>query len=511
MKNTFKLIVCLLFPLLANAQETKPNILLITLDDMNWDSPSSYGGIIPNLTPNIDAVAKKSVLFKNAYVQAPNCSPSRVVIQTGLYPHQSGMRGFYYVKNTINTVPELLKESGYFTGVINKTADTSLSPNFNDFWDTTLGFKKSEKRDAKSYGKQFSSFINERNKNKKPFYCVVNIADPHKPFFNDAGATKKELKEFKPSKVYTLDDVEVPAFLPNHKKVKQEVLNYYNSVRRGDDCVGYVLDVLKKAKLEENTIVVILSDHGMPFPFAKSTVYQNGVKTPLLISWPKKYIPRIDYNSIVSAIDLAPTFLDMAKLSVSKSMEGNSILPLLNQKKQQMGKYVFAQFDENAGGIPRPSRAVLTKKYGYVFNPWATGAYVFQSAATWHTSYKQMAKLAKVDDAVKQRFNFWKFRVVEEFYDYEKDPNALNNLIDNPNYKEIIDELKLQLSSQMKKTDDYVLNAFVNKADKTYLNTWMEDQVAEAKNRRESIKWKRGKNFSGSTKKNTILFDNTLD
>ncbi|NVJ89067.1 MAG: sulfatase [Flavobacteriaceae bacterium] len=508
MKNYILLIAYLMISLgnSLQSQNDKPNILLITLDDMNWDSPASFGGVIPDLTPNIDAIAKDGVLFKNAYVQAPNCSPSRVVIQTGLYPHQSGMRGFYYVKDNINTLPEILKDNGYFTGVINKAADTNLGPNASEYWNYNKSPKSKDKRNAKMYASLLSDFLKKKDTKKKPFYCVVNIADPHKPFFNDKQSQKNGFDEFAPSKIYTLNDVKIPEFLPKSKKIKQEILNYYNSVKRGDDCVGEIMHVLKETNELENTVVILLSDHGMPLPFAKSTVYQNGIKTPLVISYKKKFTPRTDDNSLVSAIDLAPTILDITDLNIPKKMQGQSFLQVLTDANKQQGEFVFAQFDENAGGVPRPSRAVINKKYGYVFNPWATGMFKFQSASSWHTSYKEMQKLAKIDTKIKDRFEFWKYRSIEELYDYENDPNALNNLINDPNYKDVVDKLRNQLNSQMMATKDYVLNAFENKNDKRFLNNWMQQQEKEAENRRKTIKWKREKNTSGSAKNNTELF-----
>ncbi|WP_438988705.1 sulfatase family protein [Polaribacter sp.] len=503
------ILICFITRNKGIAQNSKPNILLITLDDMNWNSPSVYGGILPDLTPNIDAIAKSGVLFENAYVQAPNCSPSRVVIQTGLYPHQSGMRGFYYVKDNINTLPEILKANGYFTGVINKTADTSLNPDFKKYWDSYTSLSGAKKRSAKMYGELLEKFLKKGDESSKPFYCVVNIADPHKPFFNDPEAKKKGFDKFPPSKIYSLKDVEIPSFLPKNDKIKQEVLNYYNSVKRGDDCVGDIMKILQTSKFAENTIVILLSDHGMPFPFAKSSIYQNGIKTPLLVSWPSKYKPNIDKKSMISAIDIAPTILDMANLSIPKKMEGKSILPVLVEKEQQIGQYVFAQFDENAGGVPRPSRTVISKKYGYVFNPWATGKFKFKSASMYHDSYKAMRKMSLDNTKVKKRFDYWNYRTVEELYDYEKDPNAMNNLINNPNYKKVLTELRLELLNQMKRTNDYVLTSFEKRNDINFLNKWMDIELENAKKRRETIQWKRGKNQSGSTKTHTQLFDNS--
>ena len=108
---------------------------------------------------------------------------------------------------------------------------------------------------------------------------------------------------------------------------------------------------------------------------------------------------------------------------------------------------------------------------------------------------------------MKERFNNWVYRAPEELYDYEKDPNALNNLIDDPSYSEILTELREKLLAQMIATNDYVLPAFENKNDMDYLNDWTKSEIAKAQTRATSIKWKRFKNSSGNTKNNTQLFD----
>ena len=205
-------------------KENTPNILLITLDDMNWDSAGIYGNNIPEITPNIDKLGNKGLIFEKGYVQAPNCSPSRSVIQTGLYPHQSGMRGFFYVQPKQETLPEILIKNGFHTGVINKVSDSSLSPDFGTYWNTSLGFKGVEKRSAIAYSKLIAKFFNNVKRSNKPFYCVVNIADPHKPFFNDMASRKKGFDTFKPSIIYATDEVEIPAFLPKTQESSKKWL-----------------------------------------------------------------------------------------------------------------------------------------------------------------------------------------------------------------------------------------------------------------------------------------------
>nr|WP_320154024.1 sulfatase [uncultured Draconibacterium sp.] len=485
----------------------KPNILFITVDDMNWNSIGAYGCKIPDITPNIDRLAEKGMRFEHAYVQASNCSPSRNVFQTSKYPHQSGMRGFFYVDANFKSLPEIMKDNGYITGVINKASDSSLSPDFDKYWNFNAKVGGIEKRSAALYGRQLNKFLTEAKSKNQPFYCVVNIADPHKPFFNDTQSIKKGFDTFKPSHIFSLEDVEVPGFLPENPEIKQEVLNYYNSVKRGDDCIGSVLDILEKSEFYDNTIVVFVSDHGMPFPYAKSSVYENGIRTPWIVLWPgnmKKGL--VDSRHLVSAIDFMPTVLEIAKIPSPSGLQGKSFYPILKGEEEETSKYVFAQFDENSGGIPRPTRTILNEKFGYIFNAWATGKLPFKSAAESHTTYKTMKVLSTSNEEVKERFEHWIYRSVEELYDYENDPNALNNLIDEPAYQEVVNQLRLELEKHMLQTNDYVLSAFQNRDNLDYLNEWMKKQNEEAIQRSESIQWKRNPNRSGSTKGNTELY-----
>ncbi len=490
----------------------KPNVLFITVDDMNWNSIGAYGCQIPEITPNIDRLAEGGMRFEQAYVQASNCSPSRNVFQTSRYPHQSGMRGFFYVEAGFKTLPEVLKESGYITGVINKAADSSLSPDFEKYWDVNLKFNGAEKRSAISYGQQMEKFLSTVEEEKQAFYCVVNVADPHKPFFNDIKSKKQGFDAFAPSKVFSIDEVEVPVFLPDAPKVKQEVLNYYNSVKRGDDCVGAILEVLKKSQYHDKTIVIFVSDHGMPLPYAKSSVYPNGIRTPWIIAWPGEIeAGAVNTVNMISAIDFMPTVLDIAGIKQPSGVEGQSFYQALKGKELTSSEYVFAQFDENAGGVPRPSRTVLTKKYGYVFNAWATGKYPFKCSADAYATHKYMKAQANSNQQVKERYVHWVYRCVEELYDYENDPNALNNLIDDPEYKDIANQLRTELEKQMQATNDYLLPAFKVRNNKEALNIWMQEEDRKAKQRAEQLQWKRYKNRRGATKGHIQLYQSHLN
>ena len=489
------------------AESAKPNILFITVDDMNWDSVGAYGCPIPEITPHIDSLATEGMLFERAYVQASNCSPSRVVFQSGRYPSSSGMRGFYMVNANYPMLPEVLKNKGYFTAVINKPRDTSFHGNYEQFWDHSTILKDAEKRGAITYEKGMNEFFAIVDQKQQPFYCVVNIADPHKPFFNDPKSTESGFDEYGPSRIYAASEITVPEFLPKHPGVRIEMRNYYNSVKRADDCVGAILKSLKESTYEDNTVVIFISDHGMPLPFAKSSLYEHGIRTPWVIKWPNKIKPKsVDTEHMISAVDFMPTILDICEISKPKGLEGRSFASILEGKTQKHRNHIFAEFNENAIGNVFPTRAVHNKKFAYVFNPWSDGSRSFTSASSFHKSYKVIKELAKTDSELAKRYNHLVYRELEELYDLEKDPNCLNNLAQNPEYLNQLKQMRMKLTQHMTKINDYALEAMENRQSPEKLAHFMEKQDAESIKRAQSIQWKRFKNRLGGTGKNKELF-----
>lgn len=484
-----------------------PNILFITMDDMNYDSINSYGSSVPGISPHIDSLAEDGMRLYNAYNQTSSCVPSRNAYQTGRYPHSIGLLSFYNVDIDGKTLPEILREEGYVTAVINKPRDTSPTDHFDRYWDFHKIMKGAAKRGPVNYAAEVNRFFDEIEGAENPFYCVVNIADPHKPFFNDAASKKKGFDKYAPSTIYETSDVEIPAFLPEHPEIHEEMRNYYNSVKRGDDCVGAVLDTLKERGYAEDTVVIFVSDHGMPLPYAKSSLYPDGLRTPLIVRWPGAVEPGSeDSDHMVSAIDFMPTVLEIAEARKPSDLPGQSYRPVLEGWTVAGMDEVFAEFNDNAGGRTFPMRAIHTERYVYVFNAWGTGEHEFVSASTWHKTENVMKRLARTDPEVAERYDFLRHRTVEELYDTQKDPHALNNLVDDPDYVEIADSLRQRLENWMIETDDYVLEAYHVRDDLEKLNAWMEQADAAAIKRAETLQWKRYKNRAGGTGKNTKLY-----
>jgi len=465
----------------------QPNIVLITADDMNWDAVGAYGCPVPGTTPNLDRLAAGGVRFEHAHVTIAVCQPSRSVLMTGRYPHRSGGEGFFNLRTAgVPILPDVLRGAGYRVGILGKVGHSTPYREFA--WDMTydmndLGYGRS----PALYGERAASFVRQATEAGQPFFLMANSHDPHRPFYgNDEGilyqGDDKEAAAppaVAPSRCYAPGEVTVPGFLPDLPDVRLEIAEYYGSVRRCDDTVGAVLNVLKQTGCEENTIVVFLSDNGMAFPFAKTNCYLHSTRTPWIVRWPDGVRPgRVDGEHFVSGIDLTPTFLDAAGIEPPGGMDGSSFLPALRGEEQEGRDVVFTQFHQTAGKRNYPMRCVQTRRFGYIFNPWSDGERVFRNESQAGRTMDAMRAAAASSEAIASRVELFLRRVPEELYDFRDDPDALNNLIAAPEYAAERERLCARLEAWMEKTDDPALEAFRNRDSRAALDALMNETAA---------------------------------
>jgi len=475
------------------AAADRPNLLVITVDDMSADSIGAFDCKLPGTTPNIDRLAAEGLRFRRAHVQVGNCMPSRNVMWSGRYPHNNRVEGFYQVPNPgYPVLADLMQQAGYFTAIRHKVShSTPYSP--YPAWDLVLDDlpdgSKAHVKDAASYGVSTSRGIDGAKAAGKPFCLVINIADPHKPFYAQAGNGDTIPDPHVPSRVFTSDEPPTPGFLFEDPVVSKELSHYYSSVRRADDGVGHVLKVLQDSGQTGNTLVMFLSDHGMPLPFAKTQLYHHSTHTPLIFRLPGVTKPgAVDDQHMVSAVDFLPTLLDLLGLKHPDGMDGRSFAPLLEGEAQDGRDLVFKEYNENAGGSRDPMRAVHTKKLLYIFNPWSNGERIMATATTGTPTYRRMAELARTDQWIAARHDLYQHRVVEELYDVEHDPNCLKNLLDSPAHQEELAKLRSALESWMVRTGDHMLDVFRHRDDPAV----REAYVAEKEKAAEARKPKRG-------------------
>ena len=470
------------------------NILLITADDMNWDSPGCFGGRTPEITPNIDRLAAQGMRFRHAHVTIAVCTPCRSVLLTGRYPHRNGVEGFQRIRPDVPTLPGWLRDAGYRCGIIGKP----LGQQEIFRWSVEYASPNSKAehisgRDPSVYYRFAKDFFQQAATSGQPFFLMANSHDPHRAFHGSEKDRRmdkiKGREAVDPSRVYRPDEIDVPGFLPDVLDVRREVAQYYSSVRRCDDTVGAIMRALRESGQDERTLVIFLSDHGMAFPFAKTNCYLNSTRTPWIVRWPGRVKPgTVDSRHFISAIDLMPTVLDGAGVAPPEGMDGFSFLPILGGEPQAGRERVFTQFHLIHGRTPYPMRCVQDAKYGYVFNAWSNGKRQYDAEPLSGLTFIAMQEAARTDPAIAARVRMLQYRTVEEFYDLENDPDALHNLIGDPAYTKEVDRLKGRLRDWMHQTGDPALEAFENLHSPAALEAFMKAYKAKAAKEVEALK-----------------------
>lgn len=296
-----------------------------------------------------------------------------------------------------------------------------------------------------------------------------------------------------PSRTYRPEEVEVPGFLPDLPGVREELAHYQNSTRRLDDTFGRVMRALDESGRAEDTLVVFMSDNGIAVPFAKCNTWFHSSRTPFLVRWPGRVKPgSLDDAHFVSAVDLKPTFLEVAGVAGPDRLDGRSFAPLLRGKPQNGRDFMFTQIDSKAGGDGVPMRCVQDARFGYIYNPFSDGRHVYRNNNEGRT-FAAMAAAAESDPAIAARVQLFRMRVPEEFYDLEKDPDCLNNLIGKAEYQDEVARYRRRLESWMKRTGDPMLPALQNRSDRAkvdavLLKTYGPPKVKKAKRKKTGNK-----------------------
>ncbi|MGB2824181.1 MAG: sulfatase [Phycisphaerae bacterium] len=443
----------------------RPNFLFITADDMNWDSVGVYGCKVPGITPNIDKLAAEGLRFQRAHITIAVCQPCRQVLMTGRYPHRNGGMGFYGIRQEAPTLQETLKRGGYFQGIFGKVPHLAPAGRFP--WDVIVNAGQLRNgRGPELYGKATADFLAKARAAGKPFFLMANSHDPHRPFVG-AGRTRKKARpgaaQEAPgaSRVYQPAEVVVPAFLPDIPNVRKEVAQYFSSVRRCDETVGAVLSALAKSPLADNTLVMFLSDNGMAFPFSKTNCYLSSTRTPWICRWPGRIKPgTVDSEHFISGIDFMPTILAAAGVAPPEGMDGKSFLPLLTGGRQAGREEVFTVFHETSARKKYPMRCLQDRRFGYIYNAWADGKTAFRNESQAGLSMNAMKAAAETDKSIAARVKLFLYRVPEELYDFENDPAALKNLVDDPKHKDVLKKMRARALAVMAEKEDPLAPTF---------------------------------------------------
>jgi len=456
-----------------------PNIVLIVADDHGTGDLGCYGNQAVK-TPNLDYLAAEGIRFNNAHCTSASCSASRSVILTGMYNHATGhyghMHHFHHFRayDHVYSLPVLLEElAGYHTGRIGKY---HVAPEEVFYFQEVM---QANQRNPVAMADSCTSFIHE-NQNH-PFFLYFCTADPHRssavsnqPLAPDAFGNVEGGHVGVEETYFTAKDVQVPPYLPESKASREELAQYYQSVARVDQGLGRLFGHLKDAGVWDNTLIIYISDNGIAFPGAKTTIYQPGINLPCLVKNVGESNKGTTTNALINWADLTPTLLDMAGVlpaaerklkeryeseeediftTINESFHGRSFKPVLENTEIDGWDETYASHTFHEITMYYPMRTVLNRKYKLIWNiawqlPYPSSTDLWASS-TWQLALKDgngMYAGRSIEDYM-QRPKF-------ELFDLENDPWETRNLAELPAYKEDLELLKKKLYAFQERTND---------------------------------------------------------
>lgn len=452
----------LLVPFLAHAAEpnaTRPNILFAIADDASWQHMSAYGCRFVS-TPHFDRVAEEGALFLNAFTPTPKCSPSRAAILTGRNPWQleEAANHFGLFPKKFDVFPDLLESAGYFIGFTGKgwgpgewkQAGWARNPAGPAFNRRKVSPPKPQ-LSGNDYAANFQDFLRQRPQDQ-PFCFWYGGHEPHRGYVQGSGiaAGKK------------LTDATVPPYLPDDPIVRSDLLDYGLEIQHFDAHLGRMLAILEAAGELQNTLIVVTSDNGMPFPRVKGHIYEDACHMPLAIRWGGKAKAGRTIEDFVSLIDLAPTFLEAAGIEKHPAMTGRSLIPILvSDKTGQVDPardHVLLGRERCDVGRPNdagfPVRAVRTRDFFYARNfapeRWPAGPP--------ETGFTDIDNSPTKSLLVERKGKFFDLAVAkrgpEELYDLRSDPATVTNRADDPDLLEAKKTLAAKLDAALREQND---------------------------------------------------------
>ena len=386
------------------------------------------------------------MLFEHAFCVTPSCTPSRGTILTGQHTWRLGEGANLHssLPAKLATFPDLLEQAGYQVGYTGKG------------WGPGNWKAGDRKRNpAGNACKSFDAFLKTKPAGK-PFCFWFGSRDPHRPYEYRSGIRAGKSPA----------DVQVPGWLPDTPEVRGDILDYYVEIERFDRDVADLLEKLRAGGQLENTIVVVTSDNGMPFPRSKTTLYDSGTRMPLAVCWKAKIPGGRTVDDFISFVDFAPTFLEAAGVAVPSEVTGRSLLTLLLSGRSghvEPGRdHVLLGRERHVayrpGRVGYPARAIRTERYLYIRNlapnRWpAADPPHFVDVDRSPSKFWMMLNRDRPE--VRQLFDraFLK-RPAEELYDLENDPWQLENVADRPAYSAAKTRLAERLAEKLIETAD---------------------------------------------------------
>jgi len=421
----------------------KPNIIIIMADDLDSRQLSCYGG--KNLvTKNIDALAAAGMKFNNMIASEAMCVPTRASLFTGLYPmrHGSFQNHKSVYNDSLKSVCHYMGNMGYTVALTGKNHSTKPESVFP--FKILKGFEPNCVSPKDDYElDDIRKFITQ--KNEKPYCLFIMSINPHAPW------TMGDPSEF------NADKLVLPPHWVDTKDVRVEFTKYLAEVKRLDNQVGDVINLLKETGQDKNTIVIFLGEQGPQFPGGKWTLYDNGQKSSMIVKWPGKVKPNTQTEAIAQYEDVTPTLVAIAGGKPVTGLDGKSFLPVLLGNSSTNRDYAYGIHNNIPEGPPYPIRDIRDTKYKLLLNLTPDKNYhikYMMNPAKKDSYWIGWLKVAETSATAKNLTDRIMKRPAIEFYDLKKDPYELHNLANDPSYKKQIENYKLKLNDWMKQQGD---------------------------------------------------------
>lgn len=441
--SLFALLLSLAVATTASAAEN-PNLVLIIADDCTYLDLGVYGGQAE--TPALDNLARQGMQFSRCFQAAPMCSPTRHNIYTGIYPVKSGAwPNHTRVYPGTKSIVHYLRDAGYRVALSGKT---HIGPKDSFPFEYSSEFRSADPYSPNPYP-EIEKLLSESKNTGTPFCLMACSNEPHTPY------SKGDASAYDPNRL------ELPPTFVDTPNTRNEYAKYLAEITYFDAQCGALLDLLDKHDLAKNTLVMVISEQGSGFPFAKWTCYELGLTSAMITRWPGKIEPGLKSDALVEYVDITPTFLDAAGLETPETMDGRSFLPVLTGEVTEHKTYTYGVHTTRGIGSGSENygvRSAGTKTHRYIRN--LNHTEIFKNVVTrpggdqadfWMS---WIEKGMAGDSHARAMTTRYQRRPAEELYDVENDPHCLNNLIDDPKHARMKAELSKRLDAWMKSQGD---------------------------------------------------------
>ncbi|MFY0653553.1 MAG: sulfatase-like hydrolase/transferase [Cyclobacteriaceae bacterium] len=408
----------------------KPNVLWIVSED-NSPFLGCYGDDFAT-TPNLDALAKSGIRYENAFSPAPVCAPTRSSMITGMYANSLGthqMRSTYPIPEDFKFYPTYLREAGYYCA--NRSKKDYNTTDQEEAWD------ESSKK---------ATYMNRAP--GQPFFQIINLGTTH----------ESSVHKSKPwdSLRHDPELVPIPPYHPQTQDMKHDWAQYYDKLEDLDTQVGEILAELKDEGLEDKTIVFYYSDHGGVIGRSKRFMYESGLRVPFIVSLPEQFQHLATEkmgttsNRFVNLVDVGPTLLNLLGLTVPENMQGKPFLGE-NTIPQKMAYGFRGRMDERFDLV----RSARNEEYRYIKNYMPHRIYAQPIEYLWRAPSMRSWEQAYLNDELNEKQSaFFQEKPAEELYNIADDPHNVNNLADDPEYAEVLKNLRAECQSWQKQILD---------------------------------------------------------